>query len=71
LIQTYKEYSKKGARIYAQKSGNRKQHQRISVIAGLVNRSTLIAPCYFNCYTDTAVFNTLKRYYQNLSQDPP
>ncbi|NBU36526.1 MAG: hypothetical protein EBS35_08130 [Bacteroidetes bacterium] len=35
-------YSKKGARIYAQKSGNRKQHKRISVIAGFVNRSTLL-----------------------------
>jgi len=48
-------YSLKGTRIVDQKSG--KKAKRISVIAGLVNRKTLIAPAYFNCYTDSAVFN--------------
>ncbi len=48
-------YSLKGTRIIDQKSG--KKAKRISVIAGLINRTKLIAPSYFNCYTDSAVFN--------------
>ena len=47
-------WSPKNTRCYAKKPGGKKQ--RISIIAGL-NRSRLMAPCYFTGYTNAHVFN--------------
>ena len=43
---------------HSRKIGNQKKNKTISLITGLINRKTFIAPVYFNCYTDTIVFNT-------------
>ena len=47
----------KGKRITGEKIGNKKKRQRISIIAGLnYKNKEIIAPFYYNGYTNTEVF---------------
>ena len=55
-------YSLKGKRLMGERIGNRKKCKRYSMIAGLIDRSKLIAKTFYDKYTNTQKFNDWIKY---------
>jgi len=56
-------YSLKGRRLFGERIGNRKKCKRHSIIAGLIDRSRLVAKTFYDKYTNTEKFNDWIKYH--------